>query len=594
LGTALAFRRLAILDRSDLGHQPMVSANGRFTLAVNGEVYNYRALRAELEQQGHSFRGQTDTEVLLEGISAWGLEATLRGCVGMFAIALVDVQDRRLWLARDRLGEKPLYYGWSGGHFFFGSELKAFRPHPGFTPLVDLGALTLYLRHGYVPSPYCILAGFKKLPPACILTLSLDGSATSGSEKLKRYWSIPEPEEEASFKGSPEDYVSGLEQLLRDTIRMQMLADVPVGAFLSGGIDSSTVVSLMQAQASRPVKTFNIGFPDARLDESGYATRVAAHLGTDHTTWLCADSELLGLVEQVPRVYCEPFADDSQLPTLALAKLARQRVTVSLSGDGGDELFHGYGAYSRALWRWQQIRRHPSIGVGFRCGINTLSAVAALLPESRLKRRLISKLGKGRNQWLAEHLPAFYRHRSSVVKTPNLFLSQPEVLRDFFDDTGQRDALRDDISWLSYLDLHTYLPDHILVKVDRAAMAFGLETRIPLLDHRIVEYAAKVSDGFKRRDGRAKWPLRQILAKHLPSDLVERPKMGFCAPMNRWLRGPLRAWAEALLAEDRLRLENFFDAGEVRRCWNQHLGGKHDHAPLLWNLLVFQAWYAAF
>jgi asparagine synthase (glutamine-hydrolysing) len=594
LGTALAFRRLSIVDLSEFGHQPMISADGRFVLMLNGEVYNYGSLRAELEQQGHSFRGHSDTEVLLAGVSTWGLEATLKRCAGMFALAVVDVRERQLQLARDRLGEKPLYYGWSGGQFFFGSELKAFRPHPAFVPEVDRRALTLYLRFAYVPSPWCILVGFHKLLPGHILSLPLDGSASAGKETLRPYWSLPKPEGNGVFRDSPEDCVRRLEELLRGSIRLQMLADVPVGAFLSGGIDSSTVVSLMQAQASVPVRTFSIGFPDEHVDESSHAEKVARHLGTEHVTWRCSDSELLELANQVPRVYCEPFADDSQLPTMALARLARQQVTVCLSGDGGDELFHGYGHYETGLRRWQEMKRYPQVRTAARCGMGVASVLVSLLIDSPFKRRWKCRLRKGRNQWLANSLPCYYRHRMSLHKTPDLYLSRPEVTKDFFDETAQMVGLRDDVSWLSYLDLNTYLPDDILVKVDRAAMAFSLETRIPLLDHRVVEYAVQIPDAIKRRNGRAKWPLRAILEHRVPPELTERPKMGFCTPMGRWLRGPLFEWAEGQLGADRLRREGFFDPGEVRRLWLRHQQWPRDGGLLLWGLLMFQAWLETF
>ena len=512
----------------------------------------------------------------------------------MYAIALVDLHERHLQLARDRLGEKPLYYGWSKGHFFFGSELKAFRPHPNFIPEVDRSALTLYLRFGYVPSPYSILQGFHKLPPGHILSLALDGDATSGKETLRQYWQLPMPEERASFIGSPEDCLCELEALLGRSVQMQMLADVPVGAYLSGGIDSSTVVSLMQDQATVPVRTFTIGFPDARFDESSHAERIAQHLGTEHMTWACGDSELLELATEIPHVYCEPFADDSQLPTLALARLARQHVTVCLSGDGGDELFHGYGRYEKSLRRWQQIRRFPTIGTALGCGINTLSALLQWMPASSLQRRWLSRLGKARNQWLSENLAAVYRHRMSRFKMPDLYLSHPEATREFFDDVGQMAALKDDVSWLSYLDLQTYLPDDLLVKVDRAAMAFGLETRMPLLDHRVVEFAARLPAGLKQLGGRSKWPLRAILEQRVPRALTERKKMGFSTPMNRWLRGPLREWAEELLAENRLNGDGFFQAAEVRHLWEEHQQGRRNRALMLWTILMFQAWYESF
>jgi asparagine synthase (glutamine-hydrolysing) len=459
---------------------------------------------------------------------------------------------------------------------------------------VDRAALNLYLRFGYVPSPHCILAGFRKLLPGHILSLALDGTASPGKETIRAYWSLPRPGEKAFFTGSPEDCVDGLEELLRGAIRMQMLADVPVGAFLSGGIDSSTVVSLMQSEASVPVRTFSIGFPDARFDESRHAERIAAHLGTHHQTWRCADSELLELVKDVPNAYSEPFADDSQVPTMALARLARRHVTVSLSGDGGDELFHGYGRYEKSVQRWNAIQGNPGIGIGARCGINTLSALISLLAESPLKRRWIGKLGRARNQWLPEHLPAFYRQRMSLNKEPDLYLRRPEATRDFFDDAGEMTSLRNESSLLSYLDLNTYLPEDILVKVDRAAMAFSLETRMPLLDHRIVEFAAQIPVALKLRGGATKWPLRQIMARSIPTALTERPKMGFSPPTGRWLLGPLREWAEAHLAEDRVRREGFFDAGELRRLWDQHQQGKRDRGYLLWGILMYQAWHESF
>ncbi len=594
LKTALAFRRLSILDLSELGHQPMLSADGRFVLALNGEIYNHQALRKRLEQAGHHFRSHSDTEVLLAGISAWGLEATLKECVGMFAIALIDVRQRSLQLARDRMGEKPLYYGWSEGHFFFGSEPKAFRPHPNFVPRVDRRALTLYVRYGYVPSPYCILAGFHKLMPGHILTLPLDGSAAPGKETSRAYWSVPIPQPDDSLRTSPEECANRLEELLRDAIRMQMLADVPVGAFLSGGIDSSTVVSLMQAQATTPARTFTIGFPDADLDESGYAEKIAKHLGTEHTTLRLENAELQELALQIPSVYCEPFADDSQVPTLALARLARRQVTVALSGDGGDELFLGYGRYRNSLERWQQLQRHPEIRTAFKSWNGAVSALLPWLSESPRKRRWRSTVARVENQWLPPSLPALYRHRISLFKSPELYLSEPQSAQEFFDEAAQMPALQENISWLSYLDLNTYLPDDLLVKVDRAAMAVSLETRMPMLDHRVIEFAAQVPQELKLRGGRTKWPLRQVLEKRVPPELTERRKMGFNTPMGRWLRGPLREWAENLLAPDRLRREGFFQADELQRLWREHQQGGRERGLMLWGVLVFQAWHESF
>jgi asparagine synthase (glutamine-hydrolysing) len=594
LGTALAFRRLSILELTALGHQPMVSPDGRLVLVLNGEVYNHPQLRRRLEQEGHAFRSHSDTEVLLRAVSVWGLEAALNQCVGMFALAVVDVQARTLSLARDRIGEKPLYYGWSGEVFFFGSELKALRPHPGFRPEVDRGGLTLFMRYGFIPAPHSILKGFFKLSPGHILSLPLDGTAAPGREQVRAYWSVPLPEAQGTFRGTPEDCAARLRELLTESIRMQMLADVPVGVFLSGGIDSSTVASVMQAQATRPVKSFTIGFPDAPYDESAHAERIAKHLGLDHHTLVCTDAELMGLVNQVPQVYCEPFADDSQLPTMALARLAREHVTVCLSGDAGDELFHGYGRYPKSLLRWQQARSIPGLRMAFKTGINSLSALLPLLPGSSSRLRWKSLLQRARTQWLSDNLPAFYRLRLSRFKTPELYLSHPEVQRDFFDEAMLLTGLKEDVSCLGYLDLHVYLPDDILVKVDRAAMAFGLETRIPLLDHRIVEFAAQVPDSLKRHGGRSKWPLRGILERSVPRELTDREKMGFDTPISRWMRGPLREWAESRLAPERLRREGFFEAEEVQRLWDQHQRGLRDCALLLWAVLMFQVWRETF
>jgi asparagine synthase (glutamine-hydrolysing) len=586
----LAFRRLAVLDLSRHGHQPMVSADGRFVLVFNGEIYNHRSLRGELERQGFQFSGHSDTEVLLGAIGEWGLEAALRRCIGMFALALVDVRERQLALARDRLGEKPLYYGWHGGDFLFASELHALRPYPGFSPRVDRGALTLYMRYGYVPSPYCILEGFHKLRPAHILTLPLDGSARRGKETLRAYWNLPRPQEMQPFQGTPQDCVCALEAVLRDAIRMQRLADVPVGVFFSGGIDSSTLVALMQSESSRPVKTFTIGFPGMPCDESHFAEGVARHLGTDHVTWRWKDTDVLGIAREMPKVYSEPFADDSQIPALAVARLARQQVTVCLSGDGGDELFHGYGRYGRTVLRWEQLQRHRSIGHAWRWGLNAASQAMSMVAEGAFKRHWSARLHRAREQWLPEHLAALYRYRMSRFKAPDLYLQAHVNSPDFFDSAMSAEGRPGDESWLSYLDQQTYLPDDLLVKVDRAAMACSLETRMPFLDHRVVEFAASIPAAIKHWEGLRKWPLRSILKKAVPPGLVDRPKMGFNTPLDRWLRGPLREWAEDALADERLDSGGFFDVAAVRGLWSEHLKGEKNRGLMLWSVLMFEAW----
>jgi len=595
-GVALGHRRLSIVDLSPLGHQPMQSGGGRYVVAFNGEIYNFPALRRELEGRGHRFRGHSDTEVLLAAVEEWGVEAALRRFVGMFAFALWDRAERALFLCRDRMGEKPLYYGWSGGVFLFGSELKALRAHPRWRGEVDRDALALYLRHVYVPGPYSIYRGIRKLQPGNFLRVTADETAPA---EPTEYWSLREAAAAGAadpFTGSDAEAVDALDARLRDAVAQQMVADVPLGAFLSGGIDSSTVVALMQAQSATPVRTFSIGVHDRDYDEAEHARAVAAHLGTDHTELYVTSEDALGVIPRLATMYDEPFADSSQIPTFLVAQMARRDVTVSLSGDGGDELFGGYNRYFVGRRVWNRVRGVPrplrrAMAGGLAAvpprGWDALNGVLpARLRQPQLGNRL-HKLGHvlaaGRPEAIYERLVSEWTSPNDVVRGGREPLTQVT-------DPARR-APRDDFTErMMYLDALTYLPDDILVKVDRAAMAVSLETRVPFLDHRVVELAWRLPLGMKVRGTQGKWILRQVLDRYVPRELIERPKMGFGIPIQSWLRGPLRDWAEALLDERRLRDEGFFHPAPIRARWREHLAGSAEWQHSLWSVLMFQAW----
>ena len=591
----LGHTRLSILDLSDAGSQPMVSADGRLQLVFNGEIYNYAELRRELAE-GYAFRGHSDTETLLAGFSLLGVEKTISMAIGMFAFALWDKQASTLTLGRDRLGEKPLYYGWQGSAFLFGSELKALQAHPAFNAKIDRGALSLFLRHAYIPSPYSIFDGIFKLQPGTFLTVSL----AQREPIISTYWSgavVAEQGIANLFKGSADQAVNELETLLMDAVGQQMVADVPLGAFLSGGIDSSTIVSLMQHQSSRPVKTFTIGFHEHGYDEAQHAEAVAKHLGTEHTELYVSAEQALDVVSSLPQLYDEPFGDSSQIPTFLVSQLARQHVTVSLSGDAGDELFCGYNRYQLTdkLWRKLSLVPQPLRRLAAKA-ITSVSPNAwerlgrvseGLMPDLA---QLGDKLHKGAGVLASGSVDELYLGLVSQWQNPDSVVimgeEPPTLLR------GNVPELKGltDVDRMMALDLLTYLPDDILTKVDRAAMGVSLETRVPFLDHRVVEWAWRLPQTMKLRDGQTKWILRQVLYKHVPQALMERPKMGFGIPIGVWLRGPLRDWAEALLDQSRLESEGYLHPVQIRQKWLEHLSGKRNWQYQLWNVLMFQSW----
>jgi len=639
-GIGLGHRRLSVVDLSPAGHQPMHSASGRYVLAFNGEIYNHLALRAELERIGTGmdcraalamtdgstetetyadlgsgrglprvarkdgdavldggWRGHSDTETLLAGFAAWGVAATLQRAVGMFAIALWDRAERCLTLARDRLGEKPLFYGWVNGAFIFGSELKALRAYPGFSNPISRDALALYLQHCAVPAPYSIYQDIFKLEPGCMLSLDVADLA-SKAVKTQAYWRLTDAVRQglADPIQNEAEALSTLESTLREAVALQAVADVPLGAFLSGGVDSSAIVALMQAQSSRPVQTFTVGFEESGFDESPHALAVAKHLGTDHHALRVTAADARAVIPLLPAMYDEPFADSSQIPTHLVSKAARQHVTVALSGDAGDELFGGYNRYFLGPKVWNRLNHIPQglrrgiAGVLTHIPIHAWDGLGRALPGVHGVARLGDKVNKLARLTSAASLDDLYR--GLVTEWPqDVDLVRgasrlPTQLDDSSLVTGVDDAEHRMMLW----DSLTYLPDDILTKVDRAAMSVSLETRVPFLDHRVVELAWRLPLHMKIRGGQGKWALRQVLYKYVPRELIERPKAGFGIPVGQWLRGPLREWAEALLDEVRLDREGYFNPAPIRQVWQDHLSGRHDWTTRLWTVLMFQAW----
>lgn len=596
-GVALAHRRLSILDLSPAGHQPMFSASGRWVIVFNGEIYNHLDLRKSLP--GVAWRGHSDTETLLAAIEAWGIAATLQELTGMFAFALWDRTEKTLTLARDRLGEKPLYYGWSGDTFLFGSELKALRAHPCWRGEIDREALAGYMRYGYVPLPQSIYRGIAKLLPGAWLILPV-GATAAVSPAPTYYWralNVAHTSMRADLNDTTA--IAELDALLRRAISGQMLADVPLGAFLSGGVDSSVVVALMQAQSARPVRTFTIGFDESGYDEARHAKAVAAHLGTEHTELYLSSQDALDVIPRLSQMYDEPFGDSSQIPTHLVAAMARQHVAVALSGDGGDELFGGYNRYFWGSSIWRQIGWAPR---PLRAAISRIATVlnpkqwdqlAKILPgHLRLPAfgdkmyKLASVIDVADSADLYRRLVTQHRETGSIV----LNTTEPAI---WADNEAALSGYTDFSELMMFHDLVGYLTDDILVKIDRAAMAASLETRIPLLDHHIVEFAMRLPVHMKIRGGQGKWLLRQVLYRYVPRELIERPKQGFSIPLDSWLRGPLRDWAEALLDESRVQHEGFLDSSLIRKKWDEHLSGQRNWQHWLWNVLMFQSWLEA-
>lgn len=592
-GIGLGHRRLSIVDLSPAGHQPMISADGRFVIVYNGEVYNHKELRSELEARGINFRGNSDTEVILELFSVYGIAATIKRLIGMFAIAVWDRRERTLSLIRDRLGIKPVYWAKFENLLLFGSELKALRAHPGWVPDIDRGAIASFMRHNYIPAPRSIYKGVNKLEPGFILTLPW-----GGEPRLDRYWNAREIARAGladPLRISDAEMTDQLESLLKDAVARRMVADVPVGAFLSGGIDSSIVVALMQAANAGVVRTYSIGFDIDGYNEAPQAAAVARHLRTEHTELTVTSKEALDVIPRLPNFYDEPFADSSQIPTYLVSAMTRQHVTVALSGDGGDELFGGYNRYQLAQKFWRNLAMVPRpIRHGLAHALRALpadrwSSLFNLLPAGLRLPHAGDKLHKLASVLALDDIGSVYRRLVSHWEPGVLMPHVAEPKGPLWDEMLGND-FKGLLERMQYLDLVTYLPDDILTKVDRASMAVALEARVPILDHRVVEFAWRIPRASLIRDGVGKWPLRQVLYRHVPRHLVERPKMGFGIPLGEWLRGPLRDWAENLLSEKRLREGGLLEAAEVRRTWTDHLGGRRNWQYPLWNVLMFEAW----
>jgi asparagine synthase (glutamine-hydrolysing) len=593
LGLALTHRRLSIVDLSPTGHQPMVSASGRFVISYNGEIYNFQELRAELQARGVAFRGHSDTEVVVEAFAEYGIEPAVKRLIGMFAIAVWDRQDRNLTLIRDRIGIKPLYWAKFGKLFLFSSELKGLRAYPGWTPRINRSAVAAYMRHNYIPAPHSIYEGVHKLKPGCILTLSW------GSEpRIERFWSTREVALSGlanQINASDTEITDRLEDLLRDAVKRRMVADVPVGAFLSGGIDSSTIVALMKAANAGRVRTYSIGFDISGYNEAQHAAAVARHLNTEHTELIVTPKDALDVIPKLPDIYDEPFADSSQIPTYLVSTMTRQHVTVALSGDGGDELFAGYNRYqltqrfSRGLSLLPFPLRHAFIQILRAIPADRWSELINFMPTNMRPVQFGDKLHKFAAVLTINDANGVYRKLVTHWEPETVMPGSDEPKGPLWDSSIVKDfpAL---LERMQFLDLITYLPDDILTKVDRASMAVALEARVPLLDHRVVEFAWRIPRRILVRKGLSKWPLRQVLYRHVPRKLVERPKMGFGIPIGEWLRGPLRDWAEALISEKRLREAGLLESSVVRRAWHEHLRGRRNWQYQLWNVLMLQAW----
>ncbi len=599
---ALGHRRLSILDLSPEGAQPMISRDGRYVISFNGEIYNFKSIRDELIDLGHNFRGHSDTEVMLVSFCQWGVECSVPRFSGMFAFAVWDREERNLYLFRDRIGEKPLYYGWLGGLLLFGSEMKALRAHPEWRSEVDRDALALLLQNSYIPAPYSIHKGFHKLLPGTYL--KIPGSGPGATELVpKPYWSFKSTIENSlqnPFLGDDLEAVKIFETRLMNVIGNQMVSDVPLGAFLSGGVDSSAVVALMQAQSSKPIKSFTIGFQEKSYDESIYAKAVARHLGTEHTELYASPKQALEIIPRLPEIYDEPFADVSQIPTTMVSMMTRKYVTVCLSGDGGDELLAGYNRYflGRKLWGglrfvpWtlrkscsELLDRIPPAWLG-----GGLEKISPYLPAALRQNHFGDKVLKFTDFLSAKKADDLYFSLVSFWKNPCQVALGSKASATILSRPEDWPKLRDFTERMMYLDSMGYLPGDIMVKVDRASMSASLESRAPFLDHKLVEFVWTLPMSMKIRNRHGKWLLRQVLYKHVPRELIERPKMGFGVPLEAWLRGPLRDWAESLLQESKLREQGFLDSNLVRKIWEEHQSGQRNWHYQLWIVLMFQAW----
>ncbi|WP_337996704.1 asparagine synthase (glutamine-hydrolyzing) [Oleispirillum naphthae] len=591
-GIALGHRRLAIRDLSPTGCQPMLSSCGRMAIAYNGEVYSHLEIARRLEGRGRRMRGTSDTEVIVEACAEWGIEAVLPEMIGMFAFALFDRQRREIVLARDRMGIKPLYWGVFDGVLMFGSELKALRACAGWTPELDRDALSAFLRHNYIPAPHSIYRGVHKLPPGCLLRLGADGVP-----RISPFWDLRAVVEGGladPARGSDEDLLAELDALLGDAVKRRMVSDVPLGALLSGGIDSSLVTALMTENSAQPINTFSIGFREKGFDEAPFAREIARHLATRHTELYVEPGDALKLVDDLPLWYDEPFADSSQIPTALVCALTRRHVSVVLSGDGGDELFAGYGRYPLALERWAQAAAlpRPARRLGARALLAAPEGLLDLAGAALRRPRLGHRLHAAARAVLDDGPDALYRRMLSHWPEPDALVPGGHEPKGVLWDASVARTIPDFLDRMQFLDTATYLPDDILTKVDRASMSVALEARVPLLDHRVVEFSWRLPQRMKRRGGESKWALRQILDKRVPSTLIDRPKMGFGIPLAAWLRGPLRDWAENLLDEERLKTQGVFAAAPVRERWRAHLNGENWGYPL-WNVLMAQAWIDA-
>ncbi len=600
-GIAFGHRRLSVVDLSDAGHQPMRSATGRYVITFNGEIYNYPDLRRDLIRRGHAFRGDSDTEVMLAAIEEWGVHGAVPRFNGMFAFGLWDRDDRLLHLVRDRFGEKPIYYGWAGAIFVFGSELKSLVAFPGLDRRLDHEAIALYLRHTHFPAPLTVFRSVRKAMPGSITTVA--ATAAAMEPESVSYWSLREAARRASrtLLWLDQEAIDTLDHLLRDSVRMRMVADVPLGAFLSGGVDSSTIVAMMQDQSAVPVRTFTIGFLEENYNEAVHAKEVASHLGTDHTELYVSPTEALDIIPALPGMYDEPFADSSQIPTHLVSALARRSVTVALSGDAGDELFGGYTHYHRGSRLWSSLRHVPP-------GLRSASGAALqAVPDAavRIGQRVAAAvwpngpLGRADIRLRVERLAAMLQSSNPEGMYRVFVSSSVEPITFLIEGREPKTILTDPNRWITaptvlermmFLDTMTYLPDAILVKLDRASMAVSLETRVPLLDHRIAEFAWRLPPRMKVNGEVSKWVLRRVLDRYVPRSLVDREKMGFGVPVGEWIRGPLLEWAEGLLDERRMLEQYIFDVPRVRARWIEHRSGSRDWSSFLWSVLMFQAW----